>query len=273
MTAGVRRARLDEAVVTRALATTRSEARGLIMAGRVLVDGRVVDKAGATVSAQARVEVTPGPRFVSRAGEKLAHALDVFGVPVAGRRALDVGASTGGFVDCLLQRGAAQVIALDVGKGQLDYRLRTDERVVVREGTNARHLTAAELPFAADVLTMDVSFISVAKVLPAVVACLADVFEGVILVKPQFEAGPAKVGKGGIVRDPAVHRQVVASVAQAVIAEVGLRVWGVCHSGLPGVGGNREFFLWAGRGGAKCLPPATLAQAIDEAVEERDGAG
>ncbi|NLT34586.1 MAG: TlyA family RNA methyltransferase [Gaiellales bacterium] len=269
----MRRARLDEAVVTRALASTRSEARGLIMAGRVLVDGRVVDKAGSAVSAQARVEVVPGPRFVSRAGAKLAHALDVFGVTVTGRSVLDVGASTGGFVDCVLQRGATQVIALDVGKGQLDYRLRVDERVVVREGVNARYLTPDQLPFTADMLTMDVSFISVTKVLPAVVACLTEAFNGLILVKPQFEAGPSKVGKGGIVRDALVHRQVVASVARALTAKVGLQVWGVCPSGLPGVGGNREFFLWAGRGGAECLSPATLAQLIDEAVEGRDGAG
>jgi 23S rRNA (cytidine1920-2'-O)/16S rRNA (cytidine1409-2'-O)-methyltransferase len=160
----------------------------------------------------AEVSIKERPRFVSRGGEKLAHALAVFGIDVSGVRALDVGASTGGFVDCLLQGGAAEVIALDVGRAQLDSRLRGDARVTVLERINARYLTKDLLPFEPDFLTMDVSFISIAKVLPAVVTCMMSGFRGVILVKPQFEAGRESVGKGGIVRDAAVHRNVQVGV-------------------------------------------------------------
>lgn len=267
-----RRTRLDEAVLARGLAPSRSAARGLIMAGRVLVNGVLADKAGTPVPDEADIQVKPGPRFVSRAGEKLANALDAFPVAVRGRHALDVGASTGGFVDCLLQHGAARVIALDVGKGQLDYGLRQEERVFVLEGVNARYLRPQDLPFSPDLLTVDVSFISLAKLLPAVTACMAPVFDALLLVKPQFEAGPERVGKGGIVRNPAVHREVLLAVAGS-LSGLGLEVWGCADSGLPGAGGNREFFFWAGRGGAEGLSPATLAQLIDRVVEGQHGAG
>lgn len=233
------------------------------MAGLVVVDGMVVDKAGAQVAEDADITLKQRPRFVSRAGEKLAHALSVFGTAVGARRALDVGASTGGFVDCLLQSGAAEVIALDVGYGQLDSRLRNDPRVHVLERVNARHLACDLLPYVPDLLTMDVSFISVEKVLPAVVSCLAARFEALVLVKPQFEAGPARVGKGGIVRDPAVHREVLLRVAGFAAGELGVDVYGLAGSGLPGAGGNREFFLHAGRGGGPGLSPATLEREVE----------
>jgi 23S rRNA (cytidine1920-2'-O)/16S rRNA (cytidine1409-2'-O)-methyltransferase len=262
------RVRLDQLLVERDLATTRSLARALIMAGDVEVMGVVVDKAGAPVAADAEVRLRERPRFVSRAGEKLAHALDVFGLDVAGRRALDVGASTGGFVDCLLQRGAVEVVALDVGYGQLDQRVRVDGRVHVMERVNARYLTADQLPYAADLLTADVSFISLEKVLPAVVATLAPAFDAVVLVKPQFEAGRARVGKGGIVRDAAVHRDVLVRFTRFVASAMGLDVYGAVDSGLPGTGGNREFVVRFGRGGAKGLSLATLESAIDGLTEQ-----
>ena len=183
------RTRLDELVVARGLAPTRSAARGLIMAGLVLVSGTVTDKAGTAVADDAPITLKERPRHVSRAGDKLAHAIDVLGVNVRGVSALDVGASTGGFVDCLLQRGALKVIAVDVGRGQLDGRLANDARVHVIDRVNARYLTRAQLPYEPDFLTMDVSFISTDKVLPAVVACLGARFEGLVFVKPQFEAG------------------------------------------------------------------------------------
>ncbi len=210
---GTERKRLDEIVVDRALTSSRSEARGLIMAGLVVVDGKVVDKAGAPVSTAADISLKARPRFVSRAGEKLAGALSLFGVDARDRDCVDIGSSTGGFVDCLLQQGAAKVIAIDVGRGQLDARLRSDSRVEVREGVNARLLRKGDLPYEPDLVTMDVSFISVGKVLGAVVDCMATEFEGVLLIKPQFEAGPKLVGKKGIVRDPGVHRQVLAETS------------------------------------------------------------
>ncbi|MCL5735287.1 MAG: TlyA family RNA methyltransferase [Actinobacteria bacterium] len=260
------RTRLDELVVQRGLAPTRSAARGLIMAGLVLVDGSVSDKAGRAVSWDAIVTVKQRPRFVSRAGEKLAYALKTFAVEVAGRLALDVGASTGGFVDCLLQEGAARVIAVDVGHGQLDSRLRHDDRVLVLERTNARYLKPAMLPFVPDLLTMDVSFISVAKVLPAVMACMSPICQGLILIKPQFEAGPRQVGKGGIVRDPAVHREVLLNLTIFVAKELNLELLGVADSGLPGADGNLEYFFHIGRGGEKGYPLDTLGTHVDAVI-------
>lgn len=258
--------RLDQLLVERGLVPSRNGAQGLILAGCVLVAGAVVDKAGSQVSEDADVSLKQLPRYVSRAGEKLARGLDVFGLDVQGKRALDVGASTGGFVDCLLQRGAAEVIAVDVGYGQLDSRLRNDERVHVRERLNARYLTPDDLPFAADFLTADVSFISLAKLLPAVVCCLAPAFTGVVLVKPQFEAGPRLVGRGGIVRDPAVHEEVLERVTGEIAGLPGVSVQGICDSGLPGRGGNREFVVWLARGGDEGLEPDTLKGLVRQVV-------
>ena len=265
---GLERKRLDELVFERGLAATRSSARGLLMAGLVLVDGKMVDKAGAQVPVTADVAVKARPRFVSRAGEKLAGALDTFQVRVRGRAALDIGASTGGFVDCMLQAGADRVIALDVGRGQLDARLRNDPRVTVMEGVNARLLQKGDLPFEPDLVTMDVSFISAGKVLRAVSQSVAEEFVGVILVKPQFEAGPKSVGKKGIVRDPAVHQRVLLDVARYTVEELGLAVLGMTRSAVPGVGGNVEFFMHITRGGDEGLGLDRLEMSIDECVYE-----
>ena len=230
------RKRLDVLLVERGLAESRAQAQALVMAG--LVPGYA--KAGQQVDESAELVVESLPRFVSRGGEKLAHALDELGVEVAGRDALDVGASTGGFTDVLLQRGAARVIALDVGRGQLHQRLRTDERVTVLERTNARELES--LPYAPDLVTCDVSFISVRTALPPALALARSGWEALVLVKPQFEAGRDDVGKGGVIRDPEVHRRVVREVAEAALAWPAETV-GVVDSGLPGPKGNREFFL------------------------------
>ena len=228
--------RLDVLLVERGLAESRAQAQALVMAG--LVPG--FDKAGEQVDETAPLQLTERPRFVSRGGEKLDHALDVFAVDVAGQDALDVGASTGGFADVLLQRGAARVIALDVGRAQLHERLRDDPRVIVMEGVNARHLR--ELPFAPELVTCDVSFISVRQVLPAVLPLAKPGWEAVVLVKPQFEAGREQV-KGGVVRDSAVHERVLREVARAALDWDAATV-GVADSGLPGPKGNREFFLY-----------------------------
>ncbi len=264
--AGIPRMRLDELVVDRGLTDSRSLARSLIMAGLVSVDGVMRDKPGTPVPVTAKLGLKKRPRFVSRAGEKLAHALDTFGIDATGASALDVGASTGGFVDCLLQRGAASVIAVDVGRGQLDERLRQDARVHVLDRVNARYLTSERLPFVPDALTMDVSFISVEKVLPAVVSCMSQAFWGLILVKPQFEAGPERVGRGGIVRDQDVHRDVLISVGSFAKKQLGLDMLGVCDSGLPGADGNREFFLYLSRGGEKGLGLDTLSTVVGETL-------
>ena len=228
--------RLDVLLVERGLAESRAQAQALVMAG--LVPGYA--KAGQQVDESAELMVESPPPYVSRGGEKLAHALDELGVDVAGRHALDVGASTGGFTDVLLQRGAARVIALDVGRGQLHQRLRNDERVTVLERTNARELES--LPYAPDLVTCDVSFISVRTALPPALALARPGWEALVLVKPQFEAGREEVGKGGVIRDPEVHRRVVREVAEAALAWPAETV-GVVDSGLPGPKGNREFFL------------------------------
>jgi len=230
------RKRLDVLLVERGLAESRAQAQALVMAGLV----RGYEKAGQQVDEAAELVVEQPPRFVSRGGEKLAHALDELGVDPAGRDALDVGASTGGFTDVLLQRGAARVIALDVGRGQLHERLRNDPRVTVLERTNARALT--DLPFAPDLVTCDVSFISVRTALPPALALARPGWEALVLIKPQFEAGREDVGKGGVVRDPEVHRRVLRHVAEAALAWPA-QVVGLVDSGLPGPKGNREFFL------------------------------
>jgi 23S rRNA (cytidine1920-2'-O)/16S rRNA (cytidine1409-2'-O)-methyltransferase len=236
------RVRLDELLVSQGLASSRAEAARLILAGQVRLPGGLLAKAGRLVSPDTAVErVAPAP-FVGRGGEKLAAALSAFDVEVTGRVCLDVGASTGGFTECLLAGGALRVHAVDVGHGQLHPRLRGDARVVVWEGVNARHLEADRFPEPPTLATIDVSFISVEKVLPAVVACLGDPREIVALVKPQFEAGRARVGKGGVVRAWETRRDAVRAVAAAA-ARIGLRTGGVAASVLHGPKGNREVFL------------------------------
>jgi 23S rRNA (cytidine1920-2'-O)/16S rRNA (cytidine1409-2'-O)-methyltransferase len=242
------RARLDELVVARGLAESRTRAQALILAGRVLVDDRPADKPGTRVAQDALVRVRGGERrYVSRGGEKLAGALADLGVAVAGKRCLDVGASTGGFTDCLLQHGAAHVIALDVGYGQLDLRLRGDARVTVVERVNAREMSAEHVPPepSVELVVVDVSFISATLVLPRIaeVAPRADVL---VMVKPQFEVGRGRVGKGGVVRDDADRASAVARVREAAAA-LGYEARGEAESRLAGPAGNREIFLLLAR--------------------------
>ena len=244
MGAGVR---LDRLLVDLGLAPSRERAQRLILAGEVLVGDRPATKPGTMVAADAPLRIRRPPSdYVSRGGEKLAGALDAFGLEVAGQVALDVGASTGGFTDCLLRRGARRVFALDVGYGQLAWTLRQDARVTVLERANARRLEAGMLAEAPDLATVDVSFISLALVLPAVAAVLRPRGSVVALVKPQFEAGRRQVGKGGVVRDPAVRAAAVARVRDDAQA-LGLTVHGESASVLPGPKGNREVFLWLAR--------------------------
>ncbi|MBM3745389.1 MAG: TlyA family RNA methyltransferase [Acidobacteria bacterium] len=237
------RRRLDHLLVERGLADTRTKAQALILAGQVLVDGRRADKAGQAVPAASQVRVLERMPYVSRGGFKLAAALDGFGIRVEGRVCADVGASTGGFTDCLLQRGARRVYAVDVGAGQLDWRLRNDPRVVVKEGLNARHLRLEDLGEGVDLGVCDVSFISATLILPALVEVLKPDGEMVILVKPQFEAGRGQVGKGGIVRAPAVRQAACARVEEAA-RRLGFET-SLMESPLPGAEGNVEFLLYA----------------------------
>ena len=235
--------RLDQLLVERGLVPSREKARAVILAGQVLVNGQKIDKAGRTVSSDSRIELVEQPRFVGRGGLKLEAALQHFQIPVAGKICLDIGSSTGGFTDCLLQYGAARVFAIDVGTGQLDWRLRNDPRVVVGEQVNARYLSRAEVPESIDLAVCDVSFISVTMILPAIVNLLARDAEMVILVKPQFELQKRQVGKGGIIRDPELHRQACERVDQAV------RGFGFKTEMIPcpilGAEGNQEFLLYA----------------------------
>jgi len=249
--------RLDVLLVEQGLAESRSKAQALVLAGRV----PGYDKAGQQVDESVGLEVTEPARFVSRGGEKLAHALEAFGVDPAGRDALDVGASTGGFTDVLLQRGAARVIALDVGYGQLHPRIRDDPRVTVLERVNVRELR--ELPFSPELVVCDVSFISVRKALPAAVELAAPSWEAVALVKPQFESARGEARRG-VVRDRAVHRRVLREVAEAAV-EWQARVAGVVDSGLPGPKGNREFFLHLVHSGQPEIPDE-LERWIDDAT-------
>ncbi len=233
-------------MVERGLAPSRERARALILAGQVRVNGAVVSKAGTPIPADASLElVAPDHPYVGRGGVKLAHALDTFGIDPTGVTALDIGASTGGFTDVLLRRGAARVVALDVGHGQLDWRLRNDPRVVVLERLNARALTPEQLPAGARVfplVTIDVSFISLRYILPVLPPLLRPEADVIALVKPQFEAGRAEVRKGGIVRDPAVHARVIDEVGAAADA-LGLKRAGLADSPIAGMEGNREFLL------------------------------
>ena len=238
--------RLDVLRVERGLAETRARARAAIMAGEVRVNGERVDKAGTPVLRDAQIEVTAPMPYVSRGGFKLAGALDAFGVPVAGRVCADVGACTGGFTDVLLQRGAARVYAIDVGQGQLDWKLRQDARVVVLERTNARYVES--LPEPVELVVIDVSFISLRIILPAVAQWLGPAADVIALIKPQFEAGPESVGKGGIVRDAAVRRRVLADVLGWAAAH-GWGVGGLVRSSLVGGDGNVEYLVWLRPGG------------------------
>ncbi len=245
-----KRSRLDQVLVERGLAPSRTRAQALVLAGVVRVDGKRADKAGAAVAEDAAVEVVAADHpWVSRGGVKLAGALDAFGLDPAGRSCLDVGASTGGFTHVLLERGATRVVALDVGRGQLDWSLRTDARVVVMEGVNARFLQPGDVPGPFQLITVDVSFISLRLVLPALAPLLASDGDLVALVKPQFEAGRGQVGKGGVVRDPEVREASIAAVIEAAAAE-GLTCAGRVASSLPGPKGNVEELVHLRPGGA-----------------------
>jgi 23S rRNA (cytidine1920-2'-O)/16S rRNA (cytidine1409-2'-O)-methyltransferase len=246
--------RLDTLLHRRGFFESRARAAASVMAGEVRLgtDGARAAKPGQLVTEDVAVAVDQRPRYVSRGGIKLENALATTGVDPAGRYCLDVGASTGGFTDCLLQRGAAHVVALDVAYGELDWQLRTDDRVTVIERANARGVRCDDLPYAPDLIVVDVSFISLTKVLPAVLGFAAERFDALAMVKPQFEVGRERVGKGGVVREPADRRAALVGVAEAARA-LGASVLGFASSELPGPKGNRETFVWlaeAGRAGA-----------------------
>jgi 23S rRNA (cytidine1920-2'-O)/16S rRNA (cytidine1409-2'-O)-methyltransferase len=271
--AGAGRRRADRLLHERGLAPSREKARALVLAGQVFSGERRVEKPGEALAEDAPLEVRGLSPYVSRGGHKLEHALDRFGVDARGRRCLDAGSSTGGFTDCLLQRGAAHVVAVDVGRGQLDWSLRSDSRVSLLERTNARDLAPEQVGEAPSLVTADLSFISLEKVLPALVRCAPDA-ELVVLVKPQIEAGRERVGKGGVVRDPAAWREVVTRVA-GCLERLGRAVVGATASPLPGPAGNREFFLHArpAVGGAPS-PAGLIEAAVAEAIAgEREGVG
>jgi 23S rRNA (cytidine1920-2'-O)/16S rRNA (cytidine1409-2'-O)-methyltransferase len=234
--------RLDVWLAEHGLAESREKAQALVMAGRVWMNGQKAAKPGTRVREGAEIAVDPGPTHVGRGALKLGGALDAFSVDVQGRVAVDVGASTGGFTETLLDRGATRVYAVDVGRGQLHERLRTDERVLVRDRTNARELSPETVPEACGVATVDVSFISTRLILPALRRVLSPDADAVVLVKPQFEVGRSQVGRGGIVKDPGLHRQAILDVARAA-REEGYAVRGACASPITGAEGNREFFL------------------------------
>jgi 23S rRNA (cytidine1920-2'-O)/16S rRNA (cytidine1409-2'-O)-methyltransferase len=255
------RRRADTLLAERGLAPSRTAAAATVRAGRVRLgkDGATVEKPSELVDEKAELLVDEGEEFVSRGGIKLKNALAEFPVVVEDRRCMDVGASTGGFTDCLLQRGAEMVIAVDVGHGQLDWTLRQDPRVLVMERLNARALGDSYLPFRPELITVDVSFISLAMLIAPIVATAADEFDLLGLVKPQFELSKEKVGKGGVVRDAGDRRDAIRKVVEAVKKE-GLVVRGLVSSGLPGPKGNRESFVWAARSGE----PVDLDVALEE---------
>jgi 23S rRNA (cytidine1920-2'-O)/16S rRNA (cytidine1409-2'-O)-methyltransferase len=240
-----RKTRLDALLVERGMFESRSRAAAAVMAGEVRTgpERAPASKPGMLVGVDAEVEVVEGRRFASRGGHKLARAMACFGIEAQGRLCLDVGASTGGFTDCLLQAGAARVTCVDVAYGELDWRLREDPRVTVLERVNARRLRAAQLPYAPDLIVVDVSFIGLAKVLPALAACGASRFDLLALVKPQFEVGRERVGRGGVVRDPGDRLEALVSAGDAA-RHAGMSVHAYCSSGLPGPAGNRESFVW-----------------------------
>lgn len=255
----------------RGLFASRARAAAAVLAGEVLIlPGRErASKPGQMVSDTAELEVAARLEYVSRGGVKLANALDAFGLGVRGARALDVGASTGGFTDCLLQRGAEHVVAVDVAYGELSWKLREDPRVTVVERHNARALQASDLPYAPGLIVIDVSFISLTKVLPAVLGCAAARFDCLAMVKPQFEVGRERVGKGGVVRDAVARRDALVSVGRCAVG-LGASVMGYASSGLPGPKGNLETFVWlaeSGRDGALADVEQAAARAEPVAVE------
>jgi 23S rRNA (cytidine1920-2'-O)/16S rRNA (cytidine1409-2'-O)-methyltransferase len=237
------RQRLDLILVERGLVDSREKGQALILAGEVMVDGQKVDKPGHAVAPDSKIELAEQPRYVGRGGLKLEAALDHFSIPVAGKLCLDIGSSTGGFTDCLLQRGAARVYAIDVGTGQLDWKLRNDPRVIVHEQLNARYLSGNQVPEPIDLAVCDVSFISITMILPVLPNFLAKTAGMVILVKPQFELERHQVGKGGIIRDPALHRQACRRVEDAV-KQLGFQTE-IIPSPVLGAEGNQEFLLYA----------------------------
>jgi 23S rRNA (cytidine1920-2'-O)/16S rRNA (cytidine1409-2'-O)-methyltransferase len=249
-------------LVERGLAETRAKAQRLVMAGQVRADGQLVDKPSSLIANEAQLEVEKRPRFVSRGGEKLHAAIEQFGIAVQGKVCADIGASTGGFTDCLLQNGAAKVYAIDVGKGQLDWKLRQDARVVVMEETNARYVES--LPEVMDLVTIDASFISLKTLLPVVKTWLGTKGELIALIKPQFEAGKADVGKGkGVIRDVQIHRRVLEEVLSFVESQ-GMVVKGLIKSPILGPKGNIEFLFWAASGEG---PQISLSDLIERAIE------
>jgi 23S rRNA (cytidine1920-2'-O)/16S rRNA (cytidine1409-2'-O)-methyltransferase len=257
------KARIDAVLAERGLFPSRSAAAGAVRAGEVRVgaDGPVALRPSQLVDPDADLRLEQGQRFVSRGGIKLDNAMAALGIEVSGRDCLDVGASTGGFTDCLLQRGAARVVALDVAYGQIDQGMREDARVTVIERLNARALTPADLPFRPDLATVDVSFISLPKVLPAVAACLAPAGEVLAMVKPQFELGRERVRKG-VVHDAADRHEAILGVAKAAV-EAGLPVRGIASSGLPGPKGNRETFVWCGGEGEPLVDLEAVVREVD----------
>jgi 23S rRNA (cytidine1920-2'-O)/16S rRNA (cytidine1409-2'-O)-methyltransferase len=238
--------RADQLLVEQGLAESRAKAQALILAGQVFTGAKRIEKPGIPLPAETELTLTGRDHpWVSRGGLKLVHALDHFEIDVTGLVALDIGASTGGFTDVLLTRGAARIHAVDVGHGQLAWKLRRDVRVVVHEGMNARYLTRGEVPEPVDMVTCDASFIGLATVLPAPLALAAERAQLVALIKPQFEAGPKEVGKGGVVRDPAIHEAVCARITAWVEDQPGWRVIGIVESPITGPAGNKEFLLYA----------------------------
>ena len=237
------RARLDTELVARGLTVSREQAKRLILAGAVRVHGKIAGKASDTVVADADVQITAAEKFVSRGGHKLEAALTAFQMDPTGKRCVDIGASTGGFTDCLLQHGASHVHAVDVGKGQLAWKLRQDPRVTVQDEVNARNLLPSQIGTPVDLVTIDTSFISLTKILPAAEQLLRPGGELIALIKPQFEAGRADVGKGGVVRDAVVHERVQAEVIDFATRTLGLRLVGRCESPLLGPAGNKEFLV------------------------------
>ncbi len=235
--------RIDKLLVERGLVESREKGQRLVMAGQVLVNGHPFSKAGHQVADDVEIIVKAQERFVGRGGEKLQAAFDNFPLQAEGKGCLDIGASTGGFTDCLLQHGAARVVAVDVGKGQLHWKLRQDDRVTVIDKTNARYLAPDDLPFAPELIVVDVSFISLTRILPAAIGVMAEGAELVTLIKPQFEAGREQVAKGGVVKDEAVRRQVVDRIRAFGEDELGLTCRGVCESPICGPAGNVEFLV------------------------------
>lgn len=260
--------RLDVLLVERDLCSSRQQAQRLIQAGEVLVDEQVVDKPGTEVDVSAQIQVRERSRFVSRGGEKLAKAMELFAIPVEGRICLDGGISTGGFTDCLLQAGAKQVYGVDVGYGQVDWRLRNDSRVILKERTNLRYLTLDELygqSEAADLAVVDVSFISLTKILPALWQLLQAPREAVLLVKPQFEVGKDRVGKKGVVRDPKDQANAIFQVLQAA-HELGWQYKGLTWSPVTGPAGNIEYLLWLGMDSENPSPELKIINQIADAA-------